>query len=250
MTDRNALRKIIERKYLDEIQEIYRDFPQGEILDCEPPDFLVKTQSKTVGIELTTYIRKQLNRKINDKEIEKIGNKIVNIAQEIFQSRNNINLQVSPLWKIENKLTHKQIDRLASALVDIVEKNIPVGIHDSLTIRNIDLWNTPLGNFCSFISIVKLRDQSLWISHEAGFTSIRQNEIRELIYKKVERFANYIVKCDEIWLIIICESNHISSMADLQDVNNWKFESPFDAILIYDRDESVVHRVFNNKSNL
>jgi hypothetical protein len=240
-------KKYSERKILTQVQRLHQNFPMGEIIDSEAPDFLINSNRKNIGIEITRYYRKQKDRDVNDLEIEAIQRRILNLAQKIFYSNHSIPLQLSPLWKFQNKLTHDEIDVLAKALVELIEENIPDEIHKAIFIENFDLWNTPLSDYCYYISVMKLKDKPLWASHSTGFTYVSQKEIDDRIQLKTKKIQEYLLKCDDIWLIIVCEGQNISSMVDLQDINTWEFESPFDKILLYDRDKKRVYCLKNYK---
>jgi len=241
-------KKELENKYLKEIVNIYPDFPIGIVMESESPDFLLNFQSKIIGIELTRYSRKQRGLNVNNREIEKTGNKILKIAQAKFESKHNIFLQVSASWNIQKKLTYREIELFSNTFVDIVENNIPSGIHEHLFIDNHDLWTTPLADCCNFFSITRNMTESLWASNEGGFITVVGQEIQELISLKNKKVAKYKQKCEEIWLIIVCEGKNISSMVDLRDVNNWRFHSPFDKVLLYDRERSTVHSISISKT--
>lgn len=240
-------KKDTERKYVLEVKEIVPDFPSGNIIDSESPDFLIKSKERTIGIEVTCFNRKQSTRNTNDREIEAIHSKIMNSAQRIFETKHKVPLQVSPTWKINNRLSRKQINILATSLVEIIEKNIPKDIHVLKTIENIEFRETPLSTYCSYINVIKLRKKPLWASHEGGWIFVNKSEIDERIKNKKNKISCYLQKCNEIWLIIICEGNSISSSVDLQDVDSWTFFSPFDKIFLYDREETTVHCLSNNK---
>src|ERR687889_2769799 len=53
--NRQTLQKARERAYLERFREKFADFPEGEVVSFEHPDFLIKTQSRRIGIELTEY---------------------------------------------------------------------------------------------------------------------------------------------------------------------------------------------------
>jgi hypothetical protein len=45
----------MERAYLECFRRNFADFPEGEVVSFEPPDFLIKTQPYWIGIEITEY---------------------------------------------------------------------------------------------------------------------------------------------------------------------------------------------------
>ena len=52
---RQTLQKARERAYLERFREKFADFPEGEVVSFEHPDFLIKSQPRWIGIELTEY---------------------------------------------------------------------------------------------------------------------------------------------------------------------------------------------------
>ena len=53
--NRQTLQKAREWEYLQRFRENFADFPEGEVVLSEHPDFLIKTQPRWIGIELIEY---------------------------------------------------------------------------------------------------------------------------------------------------------------------------------------------------
>ena len=51
--NRRTLQKAREWAYLQRLRENLTDFPEGEVLPSEHPDFLIKAQPRWIGIEIT-----------------------------------------------------------------------------------------------------------------------------------------------------------------------------------------------------
>ena len=56
--NRRTLQKAREQAYLQRFRENLVDFPEGEVVPSEHPDFLIKAQPRWIGIELTEYVQK------------------------------------------------------------------------------------------------------------------------------------------------------------------------------------------------
>ena len=54
-SNRQAVQKARERAHLQRFRDNFAGFPEGEVVSSESPDFLVKSQPRWIGIELTEY---------------------------------------------------------------------------------------------------------------------------------------------------------------------------------------------------
>jgi hypothetical protein len=230
-----------ERKFIEEVKELYSDFPVGRIEDSERPDFLTSTNDLITGIEIIRYYRKQNNNEINDREIEAIRQNICDKAQKIYNSKSQVPLYVYPLWGFRQKLNGQEISSIANNLATLVLLNTPEEVYKSIYLNYEKLLSSPLSAYCNRISIMKMQENVRWASVSASYLYVDKSEIKELIAKKNEKINDYQNKCDKIWLIIVFEGSKLSSTVDLHDVINKTFESNFEKILLYDKDKSVVH---------
>jgi len=72
-------RKKWELAILEYFKRIYCDFPKGNILPSEEPDFLVNSNGRTIGIELVDFLRDASKSGSRQKERvkEKIGTEVI-----------------------------------------------------------------------------------------------------------------------------------------------------------------------------
>jgi hypothetical protein len=83
---------------------------------------------------------------------------------------------------------------------------------------------------------VRNERQVLWSSIDAGFISVPATELQQLIEVKNEKVANYLQRCDEVWLLIVADGGYISSTADLpEDTEQVQIRSAYRKVLFYDR---------------
>ena len=52
---KEAVKKAREWAYLQRFRENFADFPEGEVVPSEHPDFMIRAQPRWIGIELTEY---------------------------------------------------------------------------------------------------------------------------------------------------------------------------------------------------
>ena len=92
--NRRTLQKARERAYLQRFRENLADFPEGEVVPSEHPDFLIKAQPRWIGIELTEYVQE------SDEDLgspmraqERTEDKVLLTASQQHQSKG------LPLWR-------------------------------------------------------------------------------------------------------------------------------------------------------
>lgn len=238
-------KKFRERIIITEVKNLFRGFPKGEIFNFEGPDFLIRNENIIIGIEVVDYIRGQGKGKNSDRKIESDQQKILDLAQNIFESKYDILLLVSPFWNFRKYPCYKEFELIAHSLIDLISENIPTQIHKSTKIDNSVVQNTPLESYCSWISLMRMEGQSRWRSFEAGFISLAIKEIQYLMSLKAQKYQKYIMNCDSLWLLIVADGKHISSTIDPLEVLSVHFYSPFEKILLYAREEKIVYSLNN-----
>jgi hypothetical protein len=236
-------KKIRERKFIDEVAQIYPAFPVGEIIDSESPDFLIKQNIKIIGVEIVDFVRGQIEGESIERRNEVLWQKVANTAKEIFETKHNIPLLIHFHWNKRHFLRQAEILRLANDFVRLVENHIPEQLFGKIRIGLDELDGTLQDNVCHSITIMRVRNdkQSLWSFISSGWIGVQTNEIQHLIDVKNEKAQEYLGRCDEIWLIIVADGLYISSNIDLPEATSSNiFESSFEQVLVYDRISSSV----------
>lgn len=235
-------KKTKELVYLEEVRQLFSDFPKGEIVAQESPDFVIKSPSGNIGIELVEFVRGQNRGGQNERKIEQDREKILRLAQAKFESHNQVPLYVITSWTFKNPHTYDEIDLLANALVEIIEKKMPMEAYKWVKLDYDFLFSTPLSNYCDSILFVRLIDGiSHWVALEVGFVGLSKEDIDHLIEKKAKKLPEYSKGCDKVWLVIVCEGKHISSTVNPTNVVTQKFDYPFNKLLLYLHDEKKVY---------
>ena len=231
-----------ERYFLERAKSAYADFPIGELLSTETPDFLVKTDCEVLGIELTNFIRWQCGTGSELREIEMTHDRVVNSAQKKFERKWPVSLQVRFNWAPHPLSNRKEEQRITSEIVEVVNKFVSEEIYQPVILIE-ELGRFYLGKFINRISILRKNptSKSLWANTEAGVIGISISELQSVISDKENKINLYLQKCSSIWLLIVADGEHISSSSDLgEDVGSYIFRSNFDKVLFYD---SFQHRV-------
>ena len=128
----NHSKKDRERYFLEKFAANYPEFPAEEIVDSERPDFLIKQDTKVIGIEVVEYIRGQNQKKGGSKERsnEELWKRVAKEAKKKFEAKYNIPLLVYFNWDERHILRNSEISRLADNIVTIIEKQLPVQLFE------------------------------------------------------------------------------------------------------------------------
>jgi hypothetical protein len=233
-------KKKIEQTYINEIQCLYADFPPGLIIPSEAPDFLMHSDSKIYGFEIVRYVRKISNSEISEKKSEAQHELLVDSAKALFESRNQTPLLVVINWYSNFLVTGKNKKLIVSELVEKIENNIPLSLHETTTLTYKNFALTVLMGCCHAIHINRQERTSLWRSSSSGFITLHKREIESVISTKEEKLPSYLKKCDAVWLIIVCDASSMSSTCSSEYITQGKFHYSFEKVLLYIRNESLV----------
>jgi hypothetical protein len=231
-----------EKYYLERARSIYADFPLGELLSTEEPDFLVNAERGVLGIELTNFIRGQGNKGSKLRQSEVTCDRIVSLAQIKFEQRGQNPLQVRFNWNTYALPNKREENRIIAEIVEVVGRFAPQDTYQSVVLME-ELHGLYLGNFISRISILRKNpaSKSLWANTEAGIIGVSTGELQDIISSKEEKLGTYLQKCSSIWLLIVADGQHVSSNSDLgEEVRRHVFRGTFDKVLFYDSFENWI----------
>lgn len=239
-----------ERSLLNEFKSIYSDFPNGQIIESEEPDFLVPTEMGITGIELVDYVRGQGKNGSVLRRDEKLRERIANEAKVEFEASHQVPLMVLFSWYGHRRLSKADVKPLAGSAAELVERCIPQETFGDLHVGREQLVGTPLEEFVPFIRITRVRttDQSLWSSTESGWIDVFVGELQELISLKDAKIDVYLQNCASPWLMIIADRGYVSSSVALSDtVKQYPFQTRFDRVILWDRLNQSVITLVNRK---
>ena len=227
-----------ERLFLAEIKKLKPNLISGNFMDSESPDFIIPQNDKKLGIEIIEYVRGQNSGESALRRAEIVRQRIIDKANDKFYKTKDDPLWVLFSWYPRKHPRKTDVAKLALVAVSTIMKHIPNELFESIEIENKELAQTPLKEFVRKIRVTKVRNekQALWSSIESGWISVQSDEIQEIISSKSIKVEKYKEKCDEIWLIIVADGQHISSNVGLEHIKpNNQYSSEFDKIIFYDR---------------
>ena len=74
-------KKARERQLFDEVAQMYPEFPEGEIIEGESPDFQIHQDTRVIGVEIVDYVRGQNKGESVEWRNEVLWQKVANVAQ-------------------------------------------------------------------------------------------------------------------------------------------------------------------------
>ncbi|MFC5271314.1 hypothetical protein [Adhaeribacter terreus] len=224
---------IIENHFFKRFSDLYFRNSITETIKAEAPDFLVKTKDNLVGVEVRQIcIEKATNEKYSLVEKYSFENQIIEKTQQIFNSRNNIPLNIRFDFVNEFKLSKDQISIPAIKFCSIIEehtKNKSLNEHFNFSIEE-DLpkeLNKISGYFFPEIN------ESVWYSGKSMFLpNLSQEQIKTAIIDKEKKAPSYRKQADDLILLLVEGIPPYSWFDKIEKVNFENFTSCFDKIFI------------------
>jgi hypothetical protein len=246
--NRQTLQKAREWAYLQRFREKFADFPEGEVVPSEHPDFLIKTQPRWIGIELTEYHVQEPDEGWGSpmRALEGTEDKVLRTASDRYQSKSLPPVVVNILWHPHQALDRRRIPELAADLVNLVEEYLPQTGH-SVTIRrrrhHHPAWRS-LPQEVASLTIVRRKSisKNSWTSVRGAFVpTLTPPELQQKMRTKEAKVPSYRQQCREVWLLIVARGLEPSTHVDLgSEVEVHEFETTFDRVFfLHHADEYV-----------
>jgi hypothetical protein len=236
-------KKAIERLFLERFREVYSDFPPGQIVESESPDFLVCGPSRTIGIEIERYVSGQGPTGSPEREQEMIRDRILQTARTKYEVLGLPPLWVVCFWYPGITIDWNSCSLLGSALAQIIARSIPQTVPGKSEVRPEDLEGTVLEYIVVCVDIMRYPSvtQNAWGNCEAGCIGVDESEVQLAIRLKEPKASEYLKKCDEAWLLIVADGSHISSTASL-DTQDYSatHETRFSRVILFDFQEPKI----------
>ncbi|HWQ54660.1 MAG TPA: hypothetical protein VN442_13330 [Bryobacteraceae bacterium] len=221
-----ARKKRIERIYLEEARRASSIIPKGELVPHERPDFLLRADGRTLGIEVTELCREK-PRAEGGKLAKVAGRANDRYSQLVPGNPVEVSAGFSP--KTEAIAFHV----LVNGLVDFVFAH-----HREMGCFNWNDCDLPEG-YC-YVGIHETREPvGQWRTFKPFDTILAPKELIEArIAEKLLRLPEYRKAADENWLLIVNDrflgAGEVYARADY--VAQWRFSFNFDKVLLFLRE--------------
>lgn len=205
-TSHIGAQKELERQHLDAFRRVCRDFPIGEIVPGETPDFIIVGAARRIGVEHTLLLVDKRRKRASIQSYESAKNNITAAAERICLEKEPPEVYVGLFFNNSCKPRKRDEERIARAVAETVMRNLPSkGEH--VWVRYELGSGQPIE--VDLISIFHTTDfgREHWQWHEAG--NVYRNAIEHLqrtIDGKTHTFQTCLAKCDECWLLIVAPS--------------------------------------------
>ncbi len=238
-------KKKVERAYLEIARTSYAQFPEGDIIDFEAPDFIVSGQDGTTGFEITKLYQPSANSPFSPRQIESFHTDVIRLAEQYYIESD------LPWVEVRAYLTHtsgikqdkKQLARSIAAFI-IAHRPTDRQILNFSQNRSSD----QLPEIIGAISIAPpLTGHKLhWFAGAFGETQqVTRDLIADIIATKNPLVRNYRTRVNKVWLLIVADMFPFSASFSVpQEVEQWRFDYAFDKALLLSREELKVWPLF------
>jgi hypothetical protein len=224
--------KARERFYLEKLREII-DLPSGPVDEPEPPDFLLISNGRRLGIELTDFYLPPSPGERPHQEQQSLKDRIVEIAERIHSEAAGPALYVSVCFDPHSPLAKTDIQPLAHMLAEsVLHYPVPRSIKDPAVEFP---WGYPPKGISAILvhGSVDGKDR-LWDTDAGGWVaSITPGHVAKYVTAKARREPLARSRCDELWLVIVNDPFLVRAAPAefIDEAREVTYEGPFDRLI-------------------
>ena len=214
-----------ETCYMEEARRASPIFPHGDLVPYEGPDFLLRTDRGTIGIEVTELCR---------EEPRAAGGKLAKVLKKAQKLYNQL-ANAKPVFVSVGFLAHAEnvrFSELIGSLVEFVHRN--QNNKGSGFTRDLPKGYCHIGIFAPAGPL-----ERCWHGAHAFETVVASKELLESrIAKKNKRVLFYRDKTPEVWLLIVNDQflGPGEVYACTKNLAEWKFVFDFEKVLLFSRE--------------
>lgn len=227
------MKKTHEFKFLEHFLELYPINQDYKIINSESPDFILQTNSDTIGIEITRiYQDLKIRGESTLKKGESIQQKIASRTAKIVANNSSINLQID-LDFYSNFIDDSLVDSLSNQAAKIVLQYLPTLNTNQFDYNSINSYRI-LPNEISSIFIMhhKSFKETFGTTGGGGLVPDPTPELIQIVINRKENKLSKFKPCSFYWLIIAEGMSYASMFDDFDKLVNYKFESSFDKVFV------------------
>ena len=237
---RDMSKKEREAWYVEQLRELWSDFPAGPRTSSENPDCLVRGTEHTVGIEVTEFTLPPDDGRQPTRETLSVRARIVRTALDKYRADGGPVLIVDIEFDPDVRLTKSDVVRVADAIAERLlahtfAKDESPGWYQAVS---GDMPHGVLGlTGGRYQSAESWDGDSIGVARECSVDSVQQ-----VIDRKAARYQAYRSRCDAVVLLIVFSAVHDPQTAIPRSVLENAYVSPFDwtIALLADEPEAVL----------
>ena len=228
-------KKRLEKHYIEEACRAYQLFPKGELIFHEKPDFLLRLDAETIGIEVTQLCRE--GPRAEAGRLEKVPAR-AKARYNRLAGAEPVNVPLA----FSSDAANISFERLVNSLVEFVyarRKTRGTG-----RMRDLPEGYCHIGIYAPF---EELDPTGHWHGVRSFDTVVAPKQLLDSrIADKNARLAEYCFAVPEVWLLIVNDQflgpGEVCVRPD--DLAEWKFCFDFEKVLLFAREPSGGGRVF------
>ena len=232
------MNKDAECFYLDRFRENFTNFPRGNVCLDESPDFLIKSPTGIIGVEVTHFYRQMSSdTQPTLQQRESVRHKITSLAKSIYDRKGHPSVFVSVHFDLNFHCRKSDIQHIAERLVELAELSLS-GLTEEKKEKIWRKYEIQL-NGVLLLSVRKWRmEKSHWNAPLASFVpTVNPQQIQDILDEKNTRCADYRTKCDEVWLIIVMDRFSASSFSIIPEgIADRHYTYEFDSAFLFSYD--------------
>lgn len=238
--------KIIDRKkeeelfFLDIFKKHYHNFPSGNLIPSEQPDFLIESKNYFIGIEWTRFHHQPEPGNYSQKQKEKLYEKINNQIKRKYEKKNNEKVMVTIHYYENIRVKDNEIEDIAIQISNLIKLNMPL---DYQSIRIDYDHKESLPKEIYSINITKIPDKyknHFGTPSAVVIPDLSIHHVQQTIDSKNLLFPKYNKRCTEIWLVIFIHTFDLSSIAEVtNEVKDKIYHSLFKKNFIYEYPDKI-----------
>jgi hypothetical protein len=234
LTETQRALKTDQWPILDLFSQSLPDFPEGEAIDCDTPDFIIDTGEMKLGIDVIS-LRPAANAE--DLRTDVFRNVVIRAAKEIFEDDIELPILVQLAEKPLLRTTDDFIEPAAVSLTRMVRANVPLAPGETREVAYWKFIGTPLLQITDRLAVSRLPDgePARWMFMRNFAYGVDVPEIERALTAKNGKAVACRQRCDAVWLVIGAGYEHIASELMLpDDLALHRFDSAFDRTFVFD----------------
>lgn len=194
-----------ERRALEDLLRIDETAPRGPLIESEEPDFLIESDGRYLGVEVTEYFRPDRIHESPVQEQEALAQRIVARASELCRDAGLPYLWAPVTFNRSTRLTKRDIEPVAKAILEHLSNHVDSHFENDGSLP--DCIESLTKHLIGQEHLVTTMG-TLWVPE------INEQSLSSLIAKKEKRLAAYRSRCQFVWLLIVLDGFRLSSAVE------------------------------------
>ena len=230
--------------YLDRFRTASGLLPNAEAEPHEVPDFLIRTPSEIVGLEITKYYIPIARNARPRQEQESLRRQVLSKASALHAASASGLIRVSAHFNGYVPIRKTQISDLAKKIVSVV-LNYRLSPWERVEVQWEDGLTTLPELAALSISGYPSDMKSEWVGPDANYLpNVTQEEIQKIVNGKTARIPRYAKEVALKWLLIVMDGFAMSSTAQVTpELIAHQFQGKFSRLFLFEVFGSRVHEL-------